>query len=61
MSDLSARLTTAAAEAIADVAPMLEHDIRRVRAVQFELTLANAGQVVECTAWIERRPWVRRD
>ena len=61
MSDQVTRLTEAAAAGIADVAPMIEHDIRRVRAVQLELTLANAAQVVECTAGIERRARVRRD
>ena len=61
MTDLADRLTEAAAAALADVAPMLEHDIHRVRSVQFELTLANAGQVVECTAWIELKATVRRD
>ena len=60
-STLVERLTEAAAAAIADVAPMVEHDVRTVRSVQFELTLANASQVVEATAWIERKATVRTD
>ena len=61
MSDLSDRLTEAAAAAIADVAPSLERDIRKVRPVTFELTLANAGRVIEAMASIERRARARRE
>ncbi len=55
------RLQTAAAAAIADVVPQLEAvDVRQVRALLFELTLANAGEVTEATCWIERTARVRR-
>jgi hypothetical protein len=55
------RLQAAAAAAIADVAPQLEAaDVRQVRALLFELTLANAGEVTEATCWIERTAWVAR-
>ncbi len=61
VSDLVVRLQEAAAAAIADVVPMAERDLPRIRSVHFELELANGGQVVECTAWIERKAKVRRD
>ena len=55
------RLQAAAAAAIADVVPQLEAvDVRQVRALLFELTLANAGEVIEATCWIERTARVRR-
>jgi hypothetical protein len=61
MSDLTDRLTAAAAAAIADVVPQLEAaDVRQVRALLFELTLANAGEVTEATCWIERTARVAR-
>ena len=59
-SALLERLQAAASEALADVAPMLEHDVPRIRSVQFDLELANNGQVVEAHAWIERVARVRR-
>ena len=60
-SALLERLQSAASEAIADVVPTIEPDARRVRSLMFELELANGGQVVEATAWIERTARVRRD
>ena len=59
-SALLERLRAAASEALADVVPMLERDMSRVRSVQFELELANNGQVIEAHAWIERAARVRR-
>ena len=49
------RLTPAAASAIRDVAPTLEHEPGRLRRVTVELELANNGQVVDATVWTERR------
>ena len=49
------RLTTAAAAALADVGPSLEHEPGRLRRVTVELELANNGHVVDATVWTERR------
>jgi len=59
VSDLVTRLTDAAAAAIADLGPILEHDLPKVRGVALELTLANGGSVVGCTVWLERRANIR--
>jgi hypothetical protein len=58
--DLIARLTDAAAAALEDLAPVLEHERSKLRSVMLELSVANNGGVVECNAWIERRANVKR-
>jgi len=55
VSDLTDRLTDAAAAAIADLGPVLEHELPKLRGVMLELELANGGSVVECNAWVARR------
>ena len=55
MSDLVTRLSDAAAAAIADLEPVLVHDLPKLRGVVLELDLANGGNAVGATAWIERR------
>ena len=57
---LTDRLTDAAAAAIAEVAPTLEHDPQRLRHVRIELELANGGQVVGAVVWAQRRAGVGR-
>lgn len=54
MTDLTSRLQAAATAAIADIAPAIAPDPRRIRRVTIELELANGCQVVGGTAWIER-------
>ncbi len=53
MSDLTERLTEAAAAAIADIMPAIEAEPRKVRLVTIELEVANGCQVKGGTAWIE--------
>ena len=53
MSDLTERLQAAACAAIADVAPTIEADPRKVRRLTVEHKLTNGGQVKGGTAWIE--------
>ena len=60
MSDLTDRLTAAAAAALEDIAPVLEHERQKLRGVTLELTVANNGGVIEANAWIERKANVRR-
>jgi hypothetical protein len=59
VSDLSERLQAAAVAAIADILPLVERDLPRVRSVLFEPELVD-GRVVEAVAWIERKVNVRR-
>ncbi len=59
--DLVARLTEAAAEAIANERPSLEYDANRLRGLVIELTVANNGAVIDGRAWIERKLKPRRD
>jgi len=54
------RLQTAAAGAIADVGPTLEHDLARLQFLTVELELANGGEVVDATVWTQRRAGVGR-
>ena len=55
MSDLVDRLTQAAAEAIANERPELERDPERLRGLVLDLRLGPQGQIVEGTAYVERR------
>ena len=54
-TDLVTRLTEAAAAAIANERPSLEHDANRLRGVTLELTVANNGAVIEGTCYVERK------
>lgn len=58
--DLIERLQAAAAAAIADVGPTLEHGPSRLQYVTVELELANGGRVVEAVVWTQRRAGVGR-
>lgn len=61
-TSLPERLTAAAAAAIADIAPTLDHEPGRLQLVRIELVLANGGQVVDAVVWAQRRAGVgRRD
>ena len=55
MTDLIARLTEAAAEAIASERRGLAYDQDRVRGIHVELELAKGGTVIEGRCWIERK------
>ena len=55
MTDLIARLTAAAAEAITNERRGLAYDQDRVKGIHVELELAKGGTVVEGRAWIERK------
>jgi hypothetical protein len=57
---LIVRLQEAAAAAIADLAPVLEHELPKLKGVVIELETANNGQVIGATAWVERKASVRR-
>ena len=58
-TDLVARLQAAAAEAIANERPALEHEPARLRGLTIELEVANGGAIVG-RAWIERKLKPRR-
>lgn len=60
MSDLVDRLTEAAASALQDLAPVLAHELPKLRGVVLELELANGGNVVGATAWVERKANIRK-
>jgi hypothetical protein len=60
MSGLTTRLQEAAAAAIADLAPILEHELPKLRGLVIELETGNNGQVLECTAWVERKANIKR-
>jgi len=60
LSDLTDRLTDAAAAALEDLGPILEHELPKLRGVMLELELANGGSVVGATAWIERKANIRK-
>ena len=49
------RLADAAAAALEDLGPVIEHELPKLRGVVLELTLANGGSIVECDAWVARR------
>jgi hypothetical protein len=49
------RLQAAADAALADIGPTLEHEPGKLQSVTIELELANGGQVVDATAWAQRR------
>jgi len=55
VSDLIDRLADAAAAALEDLGPVIEHELPKLRGVVLELTLANGGSIVECDAWVARR------
>jgi hypothetical protein len=50
------RLIEAAALAIANERPSLEHQNGHVRGVTLELVLSSSGQVSEAICYVERRP-----
>jgi hypothetical protein len=60
-ADLVERLTAAAAAAIANERPTLEHRPEQVKGITLELELSCAGDVVEATCYVERQYWVRGD
>ena len=53
--DLIARLTDAAAEAIANERQSLGYDVNRLKDITIELTVANNGAIVEGTCYVERK------
>jgi len=53
--DLIARLTDAAAEAIANERQSLGYDVNRLKDITIELTVANNGAIVEGTYYVERK------
>jgi hypothetical protein len=55
MTDIVQRLTEAAAAAIANERPALEHPVGHVRGLTVELALTSTGQVSEAVAFVERR------
>ncbi len=56
------RLQAAAAVAIADIGPTLEHDLGRLQFVAVTLVLANGGEIVDAIVRTQRRASVgRRD
>jgi len=55
VTDLIARLTAAAAEAIANERQGLAYDQDRVKGIHVELELAKAGAVIEGRCWVERK------
>jgi len=54
VSDLTLRLQEAAAAAIADERPSLEHEPARLRGIHIELEVRNNGAVIEGRCWVER-------
>ena len=58
--DLIARLADAAAEAIANEPPALEHDPARLRGITIELEVANRGLVIDGRCRVERKVKARR-
>ena len=55
MIDLVQRLTDAAAAAILNERPSLEHPVGRVAGITIELLLTGTGQVGEAHVYVERR------
>jgi hypothetical protein len=55
MPDLVAHITDAAAAAILNERPSLEHPVGRVAGVTIELTLTGQGRVSEAHVYVERR------
>ena len=53
--DLIARLTDAAAEAIANEQQSLSYDPHRLRGIVLELRIDGRGAVVEGTCYVERK------
>ena len=60
MTEMIERLRAAAAAALEDLGPILEHEAPKLRSVMLALTLANGGWAAECTAWVERLARGRR-
>ena len=54
-TDLVTRLQEAAAAAIANERPTLEHRPEQVKGITLELELSRAGQVVEATCYVQRQ------
>ncbi len=59
-ADLVARLIEAAAAAIANERPTLEHRPEQVKGITLELELSRAGDVVEATCYVQRQYRVGR-
>lgn len=55
MTDLVQRLTSAAAEAIANQAPAIVDGAGNLRSITLELQIANGGQVIDSVCYVERR------
>jgi hypothetical protein len=60
MSDLVETLVSAAADAIRNQGPSITSDSGRLKSITIELELSNAGDVIDSTAWTERRDVHRR-
>ena len=58
--DLIERLTDAAAEAIENERPSLEHAPERLRGIVLDLKIDGRGAVVEGACYVERRVKARR-
>jgi hypothetical protein len=54
-ADLVERLTAAAAAAIANERPTLEHKPEQVKGITLELELSRTGDVVEATCYVQRQ------
>ena len=54
------QLAQAAADAIRNQTPSITSDAGRLKSITIELELGNAGDVIDSTAWTERRGVHRR-
>ena len=54
-TDVVQRLTDAAAVAIANERPALEHKPEQVKGITLELELGRTGDVVEATCYVQRQ------
>jgi hypothetical protein len=55
MTDLVQTLINAMAEAVHNQEPAITADAGRLKSITLELELANNGDVVDSTCWVERR------
>jgi hypothetical protein len=60
-TDLVERFKAAAAEAIANERPTLQHKPEQVKRITLELKVSRAGDVVEATCYVERQYRLPRD
>ena len=59
-TDVVQRLTDAAAVAIANERPALEHKPEQVKGITLELELSRTGDVIEATCYVQRQYRVGR-